>query len=124
MCVKCKRPVSPNDILVSLDKLFCWCLHVPQWEPQHDSLDCDKFAEWKALNDPNAQEAGLAAHLNANGIGISLPYKHTHSHTQIVFNTHKHACTHPHTCTHSLTLSHTHTHTHIHTHTQSVHSVE
>ena len=40
-----------------------------QWEDQHDTLSCDGFAEWKRNNDPNFQKEGLAAHLQANGIG-------------------------------------------------------
>ena len=40
-----------------------------QWEPQHAGLSCEKFAQWKLDNDPEAQELGLAAHLNDNGIG-------------------------------------------------------
>lgn len=40
-----------------------------QWEDQHEGITCEKFAEWKQLNDPDAQQLGLAAHLNANGIG-------------------------------------------------------
>lgn len=43
-------------------------VHV-QWEDQHEGTTCEQFAEWKQLNDPDAQKQGLAAHLNANGIG-------------------------------------------------------
>lgn len=40
-----------------------------QWETQHEGLSCENFAKWKQDNDPDAQKQGLAAHLNANGIG-------------------------------------------------------
>ena len=40
-----------------------------QWEDQHDGVECEVFAQWKQDNDPDAQKQGLAAHLNANGIG-------------------------------------------------------
>ena len=40
-----------------------------QWETQHDGIKCDEFAKWKLDNDPEAQKAGLAAHLQENGIG-------------------------------------------------------
>ena len=32
-------------------------------------MTCDKFAQWKHDNDPQLQQQGLAAHLEANGIG-------------------------------------------------------
>lgn len=41
-----------------------------QWEDQHTGLSCEEFAEWKRLNDPKFQKEGLAAHLQANGIGM------------------------------------------------------
>ena len=40
-----------------------------QWEDQHNGLSCEQFAEWKRQNDPKFQKEGLAAHLQANGIG-------------------------------------------------------
>ena len=40
-----------------------------QWEEQHNGLSCEDFAEWKRQNDPKFQREGLAAHLQANGIG-------------------------------------------------------
>ena len=43
----------------------CWL----QWEAQHEGMSCEKFAQWKQDNDPDAQKQGLAAHLSANGIG-------------------------------------------------------
>ena len=46
----------------------CWL----QWEAQHEGASCEKFAQWKQDNDPDAQKQGLAAHLNANGIGKGL----------------------------------------------------
>lgn len=42
---------------------------VTQWEAQHQGISCEQFAQWKRDNDPEAQELGLAAHLNDNGIG-------------------------------------------------------
>ena len=42
-----------------------------QWEPAHEGNSCEAFAQWKIDNDPDAQEQGLAAHLQANGIGGS-----------------------------------------------------
>ncbi|KAL5466679.1 hypothetical protein EMCRGX_G030823 [Ephydatia muelleri] len=46
MCFKCKKP----------------------WEREHEGLTCDQFAQWKHDNDPQLQQQGLAAHLEANGI--------------------------------------------------------
>ena len=40
-----------------------------KWEVQHDAVSCEDFAQWKQDNDPDVQKQGLAAHLNANGIG-------------------------------------------------------
>ena len=40
-----------------------------QWEPQHDSLSCEAFAEWKVLNDPVYQREHLSAYLEEFGIG-------------------------------------------------------
>lgn len=40
-----------------------------QWERQHEGLTCEEFATWKTLNDPEHQAAGLARHLEENGIG-------------------------------------------------------
>ena len=44
-----------------------------QWEGQHQGISCEQFAQWKRDNDPEAQELGLAALLNDNGIGRSHP---------------------------------------------------
>ncbi|XP_013778597.1 uncharacterized protein LOC106463128 isoform X1 [Limulus polyphemus] len=38
------------------------------WEKQHDGLSCEQFQAWKDSNDPEAQAAGLAKHLEENGI--------------------------------------------------------
>ena len=43
-----------------------------QWEPQHDGNSCETFTQWKLDNDPEAQELGLAAHLNDKGIGKNM----------------------------------------------------
>jgi E3 ubiquitin-protein ligase RNF31 len=43
-----------------------------QWEAQHQGISCEQFAQWKRDNDPEAQELGLAAHLNDNGIGTFI----------------------------------------------------
>ncbi len=45
-------------------------LYPTQWEPAHEGISCEAFAKWIIDNDPNAQELGLAAHLQANGIGM------------------------------------------------------
>ena len=45
---------------------------VIQWEPAHDGLGCEQFAEWKKDNDPELQAQGLAAYLNQEGIGRKL----------------------------------------------------
>ena len=47
---------------------FFACLNT-QWEAQHQGISCEQFAQWKRDNDPEAQELGLAAHLNDKGIG-------------------------------------------------------
>jgi E3 ubiquitin-protein ligase RNF31 len=49
-------------------ELMCFQCKKP-WEDQHNGLSCDEFAEWKRQNDPKFQKEGLAAHLQANGIG-------------------------------------------------------
>ena len=59
---------------------------VIQWEGQHQGISCEQFAQWKRDNDPEAQELGLAAHLNDNGIGRSI---HTYIHTYIHSSLHK-----------------------------------
>ena len=40
-----------------------------QWQVQHEGLSCEAFEEWKQANDPERQAAGLARHLEENGIG-------------------------------------------------------
>lgn len=44
---------------------FCYL----QWEEQHESLTCERFRAWKAANDPELQQAGVAALLAKNGLG-------------------------------------------------------
>ncbi|XP_064640262.1 E3 ubiquitin-protein ligase RNF31-like isoform X2 [Lineus longissimus] len=39
-----------------------------KWEPQHEDLTCEQFTQWKYDNDPERQTAGLARHLQENGI--------------------------------------------------------
>lgn len=39
-----------------------------QWEKQHENITCEKFAEWKELNDPDVQAEGVAKHLQVHGI--------------------------------------------------------
>nr|CAB3265653.1 ZF(RING/C6HC)-6 zinc finger protein [Phallusia mammillata] len=39
-----------------------------QWEVQHEGISCEEFLDWKRMNDPDFQAAGLAAHLKENGI--------------------------------------------------------
>lgn len=39
-----------------------------QWEKQHEGISCEKFNEWKEANDPERQAAGVAKHLQDNGI--------------------------------------------------------
>ena len=38
------------------------------WEPQHEGITCQEFADWKRDNDPDTQEAGLEKHLAEHGI--------------------------------------------------------
>ena len=40
-----------------------------QWEDQHRGISCKDFAKWKAENDEDNQQKGLAAFLKENGIG-------------------------------------------------------
>lgn len=39
-----------------------------KWEEQHESLTCERFRAWKAANDPELQQAGVAALLAKNGL--------------------------------------------------------
>lgn len=39
-----------------------------QWEVQHEGINCDQFAEWKELNDPDKQVEGVSQHLQLHGI--------------------------------------------------------
>ncbi|KAI0211252.1 E3 ubiquitin-protein ligase RNF31 [Lamellibrachia satsuma] len=38
------------------------------WADQHDGITCEEFQVWKEANDPEHQQAGLARHLEDNGI--------------------------------------------------------
>ncbi len=55
------------------DYITLMTLYPTQWEPAHEGNSCESFAKWLIDNDPNAQELGLAAHLQANGIGMANP---------------------------------------------------
>ncbi|XP_076352720.1 linear Ubiquitin E3 ligase isoform X2 [Tachypleus tridentatus] len=45
------------------------CAHCRKlWEKQHDGITCEQFQTWKNSNDPETQAAGLAKHLEENGI--------------------------------------------------------
>ncbi|BFZ13030.1 hypothetical protein BsWGS_16069 [Bradybaena similaris] len=86
-----------RDWHLQKEKLFRWCAHCAmgflaenlgdnlrmtcphcgektcfqckrEWEPQHEGLTCEQFAQWKIDNDPNNQSEGLAKHLDENGI--------------------------------------------------------
>ena len=63
-----KLYIHTNVLSYSLSCMFT--AHT-QWEDQHRGISCEQFAQWKRDNDPEAQELGLAAHLNDNGIGRS-----------------------------------------------------
>ena len=63
-----KLYIHANVVSYSLPCMFT--AHT-QWEDQHRGINCEQFAQWKRDNDPEAQELGLAAHLNDNGIGRS-----------------------------------------------------
>ncbi|KAL3860237.1 hypothetical protein ACJMK2_010391 [Sinanodonta woodiana] len=39
-----------------------------KWEEQHRGLSCEQFSQWKIDNDADNQAAGLARHLEENGI--------------------------------------------------------
>ena len=67
MCHLCKKPVSVR--LVHLMTPYLIAVPTLQWEDQHANTTCEQFAQWKQAMDPDAQKQGLAAHLNANGIG-------------------------------------------------------
>ena len=40
-----------------------------QWEDQHKGISCKDFTKWKAENDEENQQKGLAAFLKENGLG-------------------------------------------------------
>ena len=57
-----------------------------QWDPKHDYMSCEAFAEWKNKNNPEFQRRGLAAYLEDVGIGnknciYSSQKMFEHSHT-------------------------------------------
>ena len=58
-CRKCKKKVSLQ--------LYTYYFITLQW---HEGISCEAFAKWMIENDPNAQELGLAAYLQANGVGM------------------------------------------------------
>ncbi|XP_033122782.1 E3 ubiquitin-protein ligase RNF31-like [Anneissia japonica] len=84
-----------RDLQLFKDDRFRWCLHCgsgfineqnirkmqcpdckkyscfeckKKWEPQHDNISCEEFEQWRRDNDPDLQAAGLARHLQENGI--------------------------------------------------------
>ena len=63
------------SLFLKLSLLFlqatCYNCKKP-WEEQHEGISCQAFLEWKQLNDPDFQAAGLAAHLKENGIGLNF----------------------------------------------------
>uniref|UniRef100_F7A9G9 Zinc finger protein n=1 Tax=Ciona intestinalis TaxID=7719 RepID=F7A9G9_CIOIN len=48
-------------------KATCYDCKKP-WEDQHEGISCNEFQQWKEMNDPDSQAAGLAAHLKEHGI--------------------------------------------------------
>ena len=48
-----------------------------QWADQHDGITCEEFQAWKEANDPEHQQAGLARHLEDNGIGEATHFSLT-----------------------------------------------
>lgn len=60
---------TPSSSLSLINQISHACT---QWEAQHQGITCEQFAQWKRDNDPEAQELGLAAHLNDKGIGESI----------------------------------------------------
>ncbi|XP_078490746.1 E3 ubiquitin-protein ligase RNF31 [Ciona intestinalis] len=48
-------------------KATCYDCKKP-WEDQHEGISCIEFQQWKEMNDPDSQAAGLAAHLKEHGI--------------------------------------------------------
>merc|ERR1719347_1869281 len=59
---KNKKLVCPDCRAMSCAK----CL-VP-WEPQHEGISCQDFAQWKEENNPDTQQEGVEAHLAEHGI--------------------------------------------------------
>ncbi|CAH1779905.1 unnamed protein product [Owenia fusiformis] len=74
-CASCEcgfifNPQNPGQLKMvcpDCNKHTCFkCKKI--WEPQHHGITCEEFAKWKADNDPEHQAAGLAKHLQENGI--------------------------------------------------------
>ncbi|XP_058819364.1 E3 ubiquitin-protein ligase lubel isoform X8 [Topomyia yanbarensis] len=71
-CVNCSsgffvRPRQKRLICPDCGSITCTSCRKP-WEPQHEGISCEKFAEWKEANDPEFQAQGVARHLQAHGI--------------------------------------------------------
>uniref|UniRef100_A0A336LKL8 CSON011442 protein n=1 Tax=Culicoides sonorensis TaxID=179676 RepID=A0A336LKL8_CULSO len=71
-CVQCSsgyfaRPRQRRVICPDCGSVTCSQCRKP-WEPQHDGLTCEKFAEWKESNDPDKQAEGVQKHLQVHGI--------------------------------------------------------
>lgn len=61
------RPRQKRLICPDCGSVTCATCRKP-WEKQHEGLTCDKFAEWRELNDPDQQAEGVAKHLQIHGI--------------------------------------------------------
>lgn len=71
-CVQCSsgyfaRPRQRRVICPDCGSVTCSQCRKP-WESQHDGLTCEKFSEWKELNDPDKQAEGVQKHLQLHGL--------------------------------------------------------
>eukprot|EP00731_Ephydatia_muelleri_P036612 Em0290g1a len=66
---------------LSREPNFCWCAN---WERAHEGLTCDEFAQWKHDNDPQLQQQGLAAHLEANDEECPICTDHYMTHEMVL----------------------------------------
>ncbi|XP_043274207.1 E3 ubiquitin-protein ligase lubel isoform X2 [Venturia canescens] len=71
-CAQCSSGfyANPNQkrlICPDCQSVTCAFCRRP-WEKQHEGTTCEQFAAWKDENDPDNQAAGLAKHMDDNGI--------------------------------------------------------
>jgi hypothetical protein len=62
-----ERPANRRIVCPHCNKDMCFHCK-KKWEDQHRGISCKDFAKWKAENDEDNQQKGLAAFLKENGI--------------------------------------------------------